>query len=312
MATRKASGKVLTALHAALPELIGGSADLAGSNNTYVPGHPAFSASQPDGRNLHFGVREHAMGAVQNGMALSGMLRPYGGTFLIFSDYMRHSIRLAALMGLPTLYVLTHDSIFLGEDGPTHQPISQLISMRSIPGLITFRPADANETAAAWREAIRNQKGPTVLSLTRQGLPVQKATARLAEEGVARGAYVLADPEGEEPQAILIASGSEVSLAMQARQALTAEGIHSRVVSMPCWSLFDAQDQAYRDSVLPPGLTRRLAIEAASPLGWHRYAGSEGDVLAIDGFGASAPAKDLAEEFGFTVENVVRRVRALF
>ena len=304
LATRKASGKVLTAIAPHLPQLVGGSADLAPSNNTYLKGEEVFTAHGA-GRNFHFGVREHAMGSVMNGMALSGMLRPYGGTFLIFSDYMRPAMRLAALMKLPAIYVLTHDSIFLGEDGPTHQPISQLLSLRSIPGLTVLRPADANETAAAWEIAIDNE-GPTALALSRQGLPVLEGAHR---DGVHRGGYVIAD--ADDAKAILIATGSEVALALDAKAALDAKGVPTRVVSMPCWSLFDAQDDDYRNSVLPPALTARLAIEAGSPLGWHRYVGSGGDVLGIDGFGASAPYKALVEAYGFTVDNVVARVAAL-
>ena len=310
IATRKSSGKVLTAIAPHLPELVGGSADLAGSNNTTVPGADFFSASTPGGRNFHFGVREHAMGSAMNGMALSGLLRPYGGTFLIFSDYMRPAMRLAALMGLPTLYILTHDSIFLGEDGPTHQPISQLLSLRSIPGLTVLRPGDANETAAAWRVALENTSGPTALALTRQSLPTLEGTAEKAADGVARGAYVVSDCDGE-PQVLLIATGSEVSLAVAAQALLADKGVAARVVSMPCWSLFDAQDATYRESVLPNSVTRRLAIEAGSPMGWHKYVGGQGDILGIDGFGASAPMADLAEHYGFTPENVLRRVEGL-
>jgi transketolase len=311
MATRKASGAVLNAIAPDLPQLVGGSADLAPSNNTYIKGFPDQSAEEPGGRNLFFGVREHGMGAIMNGLALSGLLLPYGGTFLIFSDYMRPSIRLAALMKLPVKYVFTHDSIFLGEDGPTHQPISQLLSLRSIPGLTVIRPADANETAAAWRLAIERTEGPTALALTRQGVPVLPTTADKAMEGVARGGYVLADPGADEPQAILIASGSEVSLAIEAAQNLAEDAIPTRVVSMPSWDLFDAQDAAYRESVLPPAISKRLAIEAGSPLGWAKYVGLGGEVLGIDGYGASAPFKDLKREFGFTVEAVVQRVRKL-
>ncbi|MEM7585674.1 MAG: transketolase, partial [Acidobacteriota bacterium] len=311
LATRKASGAVLTAVAAKVPELLGGSADLAGSNNTYLKGEPAFSAREPGGRNFHFGVREHAMGAVMNGMALSKLLRPYGGTFLIFSDYMRPSVRLAALMGLPSIFIFTHDSIFLGEDGPTHQPISQLLSMRSIPNLLVLRPCDANETAEAWRAALTNQDGPTALVLTRQKLPILEETFERAAEGLPRGAYVVADPPNGEPQVILIASGSEVSLALEAHRQLLAEGVATRVVSMPCWSLFDAQDEAYRESVLPSGISRRLAIEAGCSMGWHKYVGPSGDILAQDGFGASAPLADLQQHFGFVPEEVIRRVKAL-
>ncbi len=311
LATRKASGRVLNAIREALPELTGGSADLTGSNNTYLEGCEDFSAGQPAGRNFYFGVREHGMGAILNGMALSGLLRPYGGTFLIFSDYMRPAVRLAALMGLPVVYVFTHDSIFLGEDGPTHQPISQLLSLRSIPGLTVIRPADACETAEAWRVALANRKGPTALALSRQKLPILQETAERAREGLARGAYVLADPPAAAPQVILIASGSEVALALAAGLRLTGEGVPTRVVSMPSWELFDAQEPAYHDAVLPPAIRKRLAIEAAVPLAWPRYVGDQGAVLGVERFGASAPQADLAEHYGFTVEEVMRRVAAL-
>ena len=311
LATRKASGKVLNAISDELPELTGGSADLAGSNNTFLNKEEIFAADKPSGRNLHFGVREHAMGSILNGMALSKLLIPYGGTFLIFSDYMRPAIRLAALMELPVKYVFTHDSIFLGEDGPTHQPISQLLSLRSIPGLTVIRPADASETAAAWRVAIENQHGPTALILTRQSLPILEGTSKRAGEGVARGAYVVADPSSGDPELLLIATGSEVSLAFDAHLALATDGIPSRVVSMPSWELFDAQEQSYRDQVLPPALTRRLSIEAASPLGWERYVGDAGSILGIDGFGASAPYHKLLEAYGFTVQEVTRRAHLL-
>ncbi len=309
MATRKASGEVLNAIADVLPELVGGSADLAGSNKTYLNGKPDFTPATA-GRNFYFGVREHGMGAVLNGMALSGMLRPYGGTFLIFSDYMRASVRLAALMGQPVIYVYTHDSIFLGEDGPTHQPISQLLSLRAIPGLTVLRPADACETAAAWRVAIENRRGPTALSLTRQKLPILAQCAERATAGVGRGAYVVEDPEGE-PDLILIATGSEVALALEARAALAEGGIAARVVSMPSWELFDAQDESYRESVLPARLDKRLAIEAGSPLGWERYVGPAGSILGVDGYGASAPYGDLVEHYGFTASNVVAQARAL-
>ncbi|MGB5999707.1 MAG: transketolase [Thermoanaerobaculia bacterium] len=308
LATRKASGKVLNAVCAEVRQLVGGSADLTGSVNTYLDGYDEFAAAEPGGRNLHFGVREHAMGAILNGMALSGMLRPYGGTFLIFSDYMRPAIRLAAMMELPVIYVFTHDSIFLGEDGPTHQPVSQLLSLRSIPGLTVIRPADANETAAAWQCAIDRQNGPTALALTRHKLPVLDATGEMARQGVARGAYVIADPPEGEPQVILIASGSEVSLALEAQARLIDDGIAARVVSMPSWELFDAQDRSYRESVLPPFIDKRLAIEAGTPLGWERYVGNDGATLGVEGFGASAPYKALADHYGFTVNEVVQRV----
>ena len=311
VATRKASGKVLNAIGVEIPELIGGSADLTGSNNTFLDDVEIFSSANPGGRNLHFGVREHAMGSILNGMALSRMLIPYGGTFLIFSDYMRPAIRLAALMGLPVKYVFTHDSIFLGEDGPTHQPISQLLSLRSIPGLTVIRPADASETAAAWKVALERQDGPTALALTRQGIPVLSETAAKAMEGVGRGAYVVSDPSSGDPELILIATGSEVALAYRAHQTLAADGIPTRVVSMPSWELFDEQDPTYRDEVLPPATRKRIAIEAGSPLGWERYVGDQGSILGIDGFGASAPQARLAESYGFTVDEVVRRAHLL-
>ncbi len=310
LATRKASGKVLNAICDAVPELAGGSADLTGSNNTYLAGHSDFSATGA-GRNFYFGVREHGMGAALNGMALSGMLRPYGGTFLIFSDYMRPAIRLAALMKLPVIYVFTHDSIFLGEDGPTHQPISQLLALRAIPGLTLIRPADACETAHAWRLALENRGGPTALALTRQKLPILAETAAGAAAGVGRGAYVLSDPEDADPSLLLIATGSEVCLALEAGRELARQGVAARVVSMPSWELFDAQDASYRESVLPARLEKRLAIEAGTPLGWERYVGPAGAIHGIDGFGASAPLADMAEHYGFTVAEVVRRALAL-
>jgi transketolase len=263
------------------------------------------------GRNLHFGVREHAMGAVLNGMAAHGGLIPYGATFLIFSDYMKPAIRLAALMNLPVVYVFTHDSIGLGEDGPTHQPVEQLVSLRAIPRLLVIRPADANETIVAWRLAVETRDRPVALILTRQDVPILDRSQVAAAEELRQGAYVLADaPEGK-PDLILIASGSEVSLALEARQKLQAEGIQARVVSMPSWKLFDAQPQAYRDSVLPPSVRARLAVEAGASLGWHRYVGNCGDVLGVETFGASAPGDVVMREYGFTVENVVERAQAL-
>ena len=310
LATRKASGATLNAICDRLPELTGGSADLTGSNNTFLDGKPIFDADESNAPNLHFGVREHAMGSALNGMALSGGLIPYAGTFLIFSDYMRPPIRLAALMGLRVIYVFTHDSIFLGEDGPTHQPVSQLASLRAIPNLTVIRPADANETAQAWRQAIQNQGGPTALSLTRQKLPILEQTVDLATDGVARGGYVLSDCEGD-PELVLIATGSEVALALEAQKVLSAEGTPVRVVSLPSWELFAAQEAAYRDSVLPPNVGARLSLEAASTFGWERYIGQEGASLGVDRFGASAPFQQLTEEYGFTVGEVVRRARDL-
>jgi len=310
LATRKASGAVLNALAPVLPTLIGGSADLAPSNNTMLNGIEDFQASTPAGRNMHFGVREHAMGSIMNGIALHGGLRVYGGTFMVFSDYMRPAVRVASIMKVPVIYVWTHDSVWIGEDGPTHQPIEHLMALRAIPNLVVIRPADANETAAAWRVALERGDGPTALALTRQKLPILAETRRDAAETVARGAYVLVDSSGK-PDVILIATGSEVSLALEARDMLAAEGVAVRVVSMPSMELFEAQSQEYRDSVLPPLVTKRLAIEAGISLGWHKYVGPEGDVLALDRFGASAPYKDLMKEFGFTPEAIAERVLKL-
>jgi transketolase len=312
LATRAASGKAIQGLAARLPELVGGSADLAESNNTPIAGAAAFSAAHPEGRNFHFGVREHAMGAILNGLALSGLLRPYGGTFLIFSDYMRPAIRLAALMRLPVVYVFTHDSILLGEDGPTHQPVEQLAALRAIPGLVVLRPADARETAAAWRVAIERREGPTALALSRQKLPLLEASAAGAAAGVGRGAYVVHETRtGEPPELLLLASGSEVALAIAAAARLGERGLAARVVSFPSWELFARQERAYRDAVLPPAVLARLAVEAGSPFGWHRWVGDRGEVVALEGFGASAPAEALAGHFGLTAEAVAERAAAL-
>jgi transketolase len=305
LATRAASGKVMAALAPALPELVGGSADLHPSTKTYLSAYPAVRRGEYAARNLHFGVREHAMGGIINGMALHGGLRPYGSTFLVFSDYMRPSIRLAAIMGLPVIYVFTHDSIFVGEDGPTHEPVEHVPSLRAMPGLTILRPADANETAAAWGVALKHSGGPVALILSRQKLPI---LAEADAEGVARGAYVISD--AAEPQVLLLATGSEVSLALEAQDLLAEEGIASRVVSMPSWELFEAQPQAYRDQVLPPAVSARVAVEAATPLGWERYIGPGGEMVSMDRFGASAPYKVLAEKFGFTAEEVAARARA--
>jgi transketolase len=311
LATRKASGQVLNAIAPYLPTLLGGSADLAPSNNTLLKQYESISGDDFSGRNLHFGVREHAMGSITNGMALHGGLIPYTGTFLVFSDYMRPPIRLAAMMGLPVVFVFTHDSVWLGEDGPTHQPIEQLAALRAIPNLIVLRPADAAETVEAWRVALMHREGPVALALTRQKLPVLDRTELANAEGVARGAYVLADAESQRPDILLIASGSEVHLALEAREQLAEQGVEARVVSMPSWELFDQQPQTYRDQVLPPTVTARLAIEAGVPQGWHRYVGSAGEVIGLDRFGASAPYKTLMEKFGFTAENIVSRALAL-
>jgi len=309
LATRAASGQTLNAVAKRMPELIGGSADLASSNQTTLKGYPVFSADDYAGRNIWFGVREFAMAAALNGMALHGGLKVYGGTFLVFSDYLRPAIRLSALMKQPVVYVLTHDSIAVGEDGPTHQPIEHIPSLRLIPDLTVIRPADANETVAAWRYALAHARGPVALVLSRQNLPVLPGTAERAADGVRRGAYVLADAESGTPDAILIATGSEVSLALEAKERLAAEGVAIRVVSMPSWELFEAQPEEYRRAVLPPEVTARVAVEAAHPMGWERYVGPQGAVIGIDRFGASAPGARVMQAFGFTADNVVATVK---
>jgi len=310
IATRAVSGKVIQAVYANVGNLLGGSADLAPSNNTYVPAGGEFQTGSPGGRNVRFGVREHAMGAIANGMALHGGVRPYTATFLIFSDYMRPAIRLAALMENPVVFLFTHDSIGLGEDGPTHQPVEHLMALRAIPGLRVIRPADATETVEAWRAALTHH-GPTCLILTRQNLPVLDRSTAQPGWGVERGAYVLAEAPGGNPQAILIATGSEVAVALGAQKILRERGVAARVVSMPSWELFEAQPRAYREAVLPPSVTARLAVEAGSLLGWYKYVGLDGEVVGMVRFGASAPAKVLFEEFGFTAENVATRALKL-
>ncbi len=307
MATRAGSGAVLNAIAPRLPMLIGGSADLTPSNNTLPKDEQSLSRDDFSGRYIRFGVREHGMGGILNGLALHGGVRPYGGTFLVFSDYMRPSIRLAALMGLPVIFVFTHDSIGLGEDGPTHQPVEHVTSLRLIPNLVVFRPADAAETAVGWRIALSRKDGPTALVLTRQAVPVLDRTRYAPAEGAARGAYILAD--GDDPQVILIAAGSEVHLALESRELLAAQGLRARVVSMPSWELFDAQPAAYREAVLPSGTRRRVAIEAGATLAWSRYAGLDGEVVGIDRFGASAPYQALYRQFGLTAEAVVEAAR---
>ena len=306
IATRSASGKVLNAIARDAPFLIGGSADLAPSNNTHLKGFDDFSKDSA-GRNIHFGVREHAMGAALNGMALSGKLMPYGGTFLIFSDYMRPAIRLAALMNLRVVYVFTHDSIGLGEDGPTHQPIEQLASLRAIPNLTVSRPADANETAKAWKSALTSS-GPTVLALSRQKLPILEGAIF---GDASKGACVVAEPETGTPDIIIIATGSEVHLALAAHEALKGESINSRVVSMPSVEIFEEQSEEYKEEILPAGITKRISVEAASSLGWGKYVGLAGDMVALDRFGASGPYKDNFRELGFSVEEIVARAKAL-
>jgi transketolase len=304
MATRASSGKVLNHLATMLPELIGGSADLTGSNNTDIKGEPNFSRENRAGRYLHFGVREHAMGGMMNGIALHGGLIPYGGTFLVFSDYMRPSVRLAALMGKRVIYIFTHDSIGLGEDGPTHQPIEQLAALRAIPNLTVIRPADANETAVAWMVALENQSGPVALALTRQAVPTLDRERYAPADGLRRGAYVLADLGKGKPEVILMASGSEVALIIEAGDRLVEEGHSIRLVSFPSWELFAAQKASYRHEVLPVDIRARVAVEAAVPMGWREWVGERGEVIAIDRFGASAPYKELYRQYGLTVEEV--------
>jgi transketolase len=310
MATREASGKVLNAIAAKLPALIGGSADLAPSNNTYLKDIPKFQYGHYEGRNFHFGVREHGMGAVLNGMALSDGLIPYGGTFMIFSDYMRPSIRLAALMKIRPIYVFTHDSIGLGEDGPTHQPIEQMAALRAIPNLTLIRPADATETVEAWRYAILHRSGPVALVLTRQKVPTLDRSKYAAASLVSKGAYVLIE-NSPQPEVILIATGSEVQIALIAFDQLANEGKKVSVVSMPSWEIFERQTEEYKKSVFPDTIIRRIAIEAGVPMGWEKYVGSSGKVIGITGFGASAPYEILYKEYGLTAENIVKTVLAM-
>ena len=306
MATRVASGKVINALAAILPELMGGSADLAPSNNTIIDGAPDFQKDTPLGRNFHFGVREHAMAAALNGMALYGGVIPYGGTFLVFSDYNRPAIRIAALSHIPSIFVFTHDSIGLGEDGPTHQPVEHLAALRAIPNLTVIRPADANETAQAWKVALENRHNPTLLALTRQAVPTFAETSSLE-----KGAYVLASFGKKTPDIILMASGSEVSLVFEAGKILHKKGHNVRVVSFPSWDLFEKQDKAYRESVLPKKVTARISIEAGVSLGWERYIGAGGRIISIERFGASAPYKVIYENLGLTVANIVKQAKSI-
>lgn len=311
IATRSASHKAINAIAKAVPSLFGGSADLASSNKTMMEGEGDFLPSQQyAGRNIWFGVREFAMGTALNGMALHGGLEVYGATFFVFSDYVRPAVRLSALMGLPVTYVFTHDSIAVGEDGPTHEPIEHLASFRAMPNLSVVRPADANETSAAWYYAVTSESTPTALVLSRQDLPVLPTTKERAFEGVGKGAYVVSEANGD-LDAILIAAGSEVSLAVEAQKVLEKENIIVSVVSMPSWDRFDAQDAAYKEQVLPKSVTKRLAIEMGASMGWHKYTGTDGDVLGIDTFGASAPGDIVMAEYGFTVDNVVARVKTL-
>ena len=311
IATRVASGKALNAVARHVQNLMGGSADLAPSNKTVISEEEDFQPGHYEGRNLRFGVREHAMGSISNGMALHGGVIPYCGTFLVFSDYMRPAIRMAALMGLKVIYIFTHDSIGLGEDGPTHQPIEQLATLRAIPDLTVIRPADANETIEAWRAALQSEKGPVALALTRQAVPVLDRTVLAPAEGLHRGAYILKDAAEGKPDIILIATGSEVHLALEAWQKLKEKGITSRVVSMPSWELFDSQSKEYRNQVLPPEVKVRIAIEAGIPQGWDHYLENKGDMIGIKRFGASAPYKVLFEKFGITVDSIVRKALRL-
>jgi transketolase len=306
VATRVAGGKIMNALAPVLPDLVGGSADLHPSTKTYLDAYPSIRRDDFSGRNLHFGIREHAMGGILSGLALHRGLRLFGSTFLVFADYMRPSIRLATMMHLPVIYIFTHDSIFVGEDGPTHEPVEQLASLRAIPGLTVLRPADARETVAAWRWIVAHRECPVALLLSRQNVPILYETR---EESVSRGAYILTDLPDR--QVILMASGSEVELVVRAVRLLAQMGIAARAVSMPSWELFEAQPQQYRDAVLPPSITARVAVEAGVPMGWERYVGGRGEVIGLQRFGASAPYEVLASKLGFTAEAVADRVRAL-
>lgn len=310
LATRKASGKTLNAIAKFFPQLIGGSADLSPSTDTELNDYESFTPNHPEGRNFHFGVREHAMAAVVNGMALSKYLIPYGSTFLIFSDYMRPSLRLAAIMKIRSIMVFTHDSIGLGEDGTTHQPVEQLIGLRSVPNMTVIRPADANETAHAWRVALKHTDGPVAIVLTRQGIPIIDQKKYAPAKELEKGAYILSETE-KDPSIILIASGSEVQLVLAAQEELKNQNIYARVVSMPSWNLFEQQDASYKEKVFPKNLRKRLSVEAGSSLGWHKYVTDEGAIIGVDRFGESAPGDELMKEFGFTVENVVANAKAL-
>lgn len=305
MATRSASGKVINALAAKLPELIGGSADLAPSNNTWIQGSLDFQKKTPEGRNFHFGVREHAMGSIVNGMSVHGGVIPYGATFLVFSDYMRPAIRLSALSHYPCIWIFTHDSIGLGEDGPTHQPVEQLAALRAIPDLVVIRPADANEVSEAWRVVIARRHGPTALILTRQSVPVIDRQVYAPASGLQKGAYVLADVGDKAPELVLMASGSEVSLIIESAMRLVMEGVSLRLVSFPSWELFKKQDVTYQQQVLPPEIKARLAVEAGVSQGWERWVGNQGAVISIERFGASAPYKIIFEKYGLTADHIV-------
>jgi transketolase len=311
MATRAASGKVINSLAPRLPELMGGSADLTPSNDTWIKDLPDFQKDTPAGRNFHFGVREHAMGGLINGMSVHGGIIPYGGTFLVFSDYMRPAVRLSALSHYPSIWIYTHDSVGLGEDGPTHQPVEHLAALRAIPNLVVIRPADANEVTEAWKEAILRRNGPTALILTRQAVPVFDRSIYSPAAGLHKGAYVLAEMGDGKPELILMASGSEVSLIVDAGARLASEGVNLRLVSFPSWELFEAQEKDYRNQVLPPEIPLRLSVEAAVSQGWEKWVGDRGESLSIKRFGASAPYKTIFEHLGYTVENVLFRAREL-
>jgi transketolase len=311
MATRVASSKVINALAAKIPELIGGSADLAPSTKTWIDGVPPFEPETPAGRNFHFGVREHAMGAAINGMAVHGGVVPFGATFLAFADYMREPIRLSALSRYPSIWIFTHDSIGVGEDGPTHQPVEQLATLRAIPGMTVIRPADANETAVAWKVAVERRHGPTLLALTRQNVPTLDRNLFASADGLERGAYVLADLGDDAPELILMASGSEVSLIVEAGLRLVAESVSVRLVSFPSWELFTAQEQDYRECIFPKKMKARLVVEAGISMGWERWAGERGAILGIDQFGASAPSEVMYHEYGLTTGKIVNRALQL-
>jgi len=311
VATRAASGKAINALAPHLPTLIGGSADLAPSNNTWIKDVPDQQAATPAGANFHFGVREHAMASIANGLAVHGGVRPYVATFFVFTDYMRPALRLAALMGEPVIWVLTHDSIGVGEDGPTHQPVEHLAALRAIPNLLVIRPADGNETAQAYRVAMKRNEGPVAVILTRQKMPTFDRNKMGPAAGLAKGAYVLSEVAGGPPQVILIATGSEVSLAVDAQEKLLSSGIRARVVSMPSWELFAQQSAEYRNSVIPRDVPARVSIEAGVSLGWHRWVGDHGVVIGLDRFGASGPGPVLVKQFGFTAYNIVRAAMGL-
>lgn len=311
IATRDVSGIVLNQIAEKLPTIIGGSADLASSNKTMLKNAGDFTAANYAGKNIWFGVREFAMGGILNGMALHRGVQPYGGTFFVFSDYLRSAVRSAALMGIPVTYVMTHDSIAVGEDGPTHEPIEQLASFRVMPGLTVIRPADANETAEAYRYAFSQQENPVMLVLSRQNLPILPGSYDKAKDGITKGAYVLQQSTAKQADIILIGTGSEVSLLVEARQALAEQGIDASVVSMPSWELFEKQPEAYKESVLPSNNLRRLVCEMGSTFGWQKYVGREGKIIGIDTFGASAPGDQLMKHFGFTVDNVVNQAKAI-